>query len=93
MTIGEDNVLFEACNCIGDAAALCAGRAGFVSAMMAALEAGSRTAPALHSVSIFRAEDCRFGLDFLTRILPDQVYEIVREKLARATKAVSQVSV
>jgi 7,8-dihydropterin-6-yl-methyl-4-(beta-D-ribofuranosyl)aminobenzene 5'-phosphate synthase len=39
-------MLFGACNCVGDAASLCAGGAGLVSAMMAALSAGARTAPA-----------------------------------------------
>jgi 7,8-dihydropterin-6-yl-methyl-4-(beta-D-ribofuranosyl)aminobenzene 5'-phosphate synthase len=42
-------MLFSGCNCIADAAslgALCSGGAGFVSAMMAALAAGARTAEA-----------------------------------------------
>ena len=42
-------MLFGGCNCIADAAtlgALCAGGAGFVTAMMAAMAAGARTAEA-----------------------------------------------
>ena len=39
-------MLFGGCNCIQDAASLCTGGAGFVSAMMAAMAASARTAPA-----------------------------------------------
>jgi len=42
-------MLFSGCNCIADATtfgSLCAGGAGFVTAMMAAMAAGERTAPA-----------------------------------------------
>jgi 7,8-dihydropterin-6-yl-methyl-4-(beta-D-ribofuranosyl)aminobenzene 5'-phosphate synthase len=49
MTNLEATMLFSGCNCIPDPAALgslCAGGAGFVSAMMAAMAAGARTSEA-----------------------------------------------